>query len=342
MHNGIIIVNYNRKELLKKCLRSLFLSDTADFHIFVVDNGSEDGSIEMMRNDFAQVTVIEMGYNSGFCKANNVGIQRAIDSGCAHIILLNNDTEVDRSFVSELVGNVNAAKRIDMVAPKILMHTDRNIIDSAGIIITPDGLAKNRFLDHDAKEVNESCEVFCPTGAAALFTARLLTDIKQDGMYFDENFAYYFEDLDLGWRARLRGWRCWYNPKSLVYHHKNATSGGYSKFIAFHTNRNIFYNIIKNYPFPYCAKAVFLSIVRYPLLLWGGFIGRGPGSKFGHNISKLDLIIVVLKGWRDVIFNSCRLLAQRRYIQRRKKVSRKECHGWFESFGLSFFAGLYK
>ena len=337
MKNAIIIVNYNRKELLEKCLASLEGMSSTDYTAFVADNGSEDGSIEMVREKFASVELIEMGYNSGFCKANNVGITQAIEAGYENIIFLNNDTEVDEHFLAELVRAADKEKNIDMVAPKILMHADRNIIDSAGIIVTPDGMALNRCVDResDCTCARDACEVFCPTGAAALYSARLLEDIKQDDMYFDEDFAYYFEDLDMGWRARLRGWKCHYTPHSIVYHHKNATSGGYSKFIAFHTNRNLFYNIIKNYSFPYICKAIFLALYKYPYLAVLAFNKKGVVSKFNKNIPFTELFTVTVRGWKDVIINLPKFCKKRRYIQKRKKdVDMKK---WFDEFGIGFF-----
>ncbi len=304
--------------------------------IFVVDNGSTDGSIELVRDAYDNVILIEMGYNSGFCKANNVGIQRAIDDGCENVILLNNDTEVDEHFIREIVAEINVEKKIGMVAPKILFHTHRDQFDSAGLIITKDGLAVNRLLHESSDKGNERCEVFCPAGAAAAFSVELLNDIKQDGMYFDESYAYYLEDLDMGWRARLRGWQCVYNPLSVVYHHKNATSGGYSKFIAFHTNRNLYYNIIKNYPHIYCLKALFYSVLRYPYLLVLALRGKGIVNRFQNNVGTWDLLIVTVKGFTDVVYNMFIILKKRRYIQKRRVNS--DFAMWFEKFGIGFIA----
>ncbi|MFA5986240.1 MAG: glycosyltransferase family 2 protein [Parcubacteria group bacterium] len=336
MKNAIVIVNYNRKELLAQCLLSLRNAQPCEHAVFVVDNGSADGSIAMVQNAFPEVLVIDMGYNAGFCKANNVGIQTAIDHGAQNIILLNNDTEVDPAFITELVARVDKKDHVEMVAPKILMYANKSVIDSAGLVITPDGMAINRLMDKTSSEANDACEVFCPAGAAALFSTRLLNDIKQEGMFFDEEYAYYLEDLDMGWRARLRGWKCQYNPRSIVYHHKNATSGGYSKFIAFHTNRNLFYNIIKNYPGCFFWKAIFLSVIRYPYLLTLSMRGTGVVKRFQKNVSAVDLACVTLRGFWDVIKNMRALCRKRRYIQRRRVA--QDFSTWFKNFGVGFFA----
>lgn len=335
MTNAIIIVNYNKKELLEKCLASIFLMNHDDFNVIVVDNGSKDESIQAVQKKFRDVMIINMRYNSGFCKANNVGIQKAIDEGSQNIILLNNDTEVDRDFLSTLIDEVDEKKSIGMVAPKVLFFSHKNKIDSAGMCITSDGMAVNRFLSEESEKASEKSEVFCPTGAAALFTVELLNDIKQDNMFFDEDYEYYFEDLDMGWRARLRGWKCMYTPDSVVYHHKNATSGGYSKFIAFYTNRNIFYNIIKNYPSFYFCKALFLSLMRYPYLLALAIFKKGTVSKFKKNISNKDLISVTLQGMYDVVKKSGKLFKKRFFIQNRRMP--QDFSTWFNEYGIGFF-----
>jgi GT2 family glycosyltransferase len=334
--NAIIIVNYNKKDLLEKCLMSLARQENAPHTVFVVDNGSKDESVAMVQEKFPATSVIDMGYNSGFCKANNVGIQKALDDGYSNIILLNNDTEVDENFIASGVAELDVTAKIGMVAPRILFHAKRDTIDSAGIAITTDGMAVNRLLHQPSHKGDKQCEVFCPAGAAAFFAAEVLRDIVQDGMYFDEDYAYYFEDLDMGWRARLRGWKCVYTPDSIVYHHGSATSGGHSKFIAFHTNRNLYYNIIKNYPFPYCLRALALSVLRYPYLAALALFGTGTVSKFQRNVSMTDLMSVTVKGMWDVVRSIPTLARKRRYIQGR----RADVHvgGWFRDFGVGFFA----
>jgi len=342
MKVSIIIVNYNQKDLLRKCLESMKCVDYDNYDVIVIDNGSEDGSIELMKEKYNNYTLIEMGYNSGFCKANNVGIHKSFEFGSDAVILLNNDTEVDKDFIKYAVESVDIKNNIGMVATKVLFMSDKTLIDSTGLLITPDGLAKNRYSHQLMDRANDEAEVFCPAGASALYTKELLQDIEMDGNFFDEKYEFYFEELDLGWRARLRGWKCMYNPKSFIYHYKSATSGAYSKFIAFHTNRNIFYNIIKNYPFWYCVKALFLTFMRYPLLAYGAITGKGAVGKFQDNFNTTDLISVVLKGWRDVLVNFGKLLKQRKHIQKTKKVNRAKYSKWFAEFGLSFFDSLYK
>ena len=342
MKVSIIIVNYNKKKLLQNCLKSIENIQYDNYDVIIVDNGSTDKSLEFVRNEYAKHALIDMGYNSSFCVANNIGIAKALKLKSDAVILLNNDTIVDKLFLAEMVRLVSLNEKIGMIAAKILLMKQKNKIDSTGISITPDGLAKNRNVNRDSSYALESEEVFCPAGAAALYTRELLEDIKEGNDFFDEKYAFYFEELDLGWRARLRGWKCIYSSDAIVYHYKNATSGVYSKFIAFHTNRNIFYNIIKNYPLSYCIRALLLTLVRYPLLICGMIIGRGAVGKFQNNLNGIELIDVTIRGWWDVWINIISLLKQRRYIQKRKQVTKLEYARWFKIFGLSFWESLYK
>ena len=340
---AVIIVNYNKKDLLEKCLTSLVHTQECEHTVFVVDNGSEDGSIEMMREKFPHVVVIEMGYNAGFCKGNNVGIHEAIDLGCEVIILLNNDTEVDAAFIRAGVREMNTDDKVGMIAPKIIYMHDKSKINATGQIITPDGIAKCRNEMDDVNSVNEKNETFCPFGAAAFYHVDVVRAlIDQDGDFFDEDYFMYYEELDIGWRARLRGWTCMYVPQSIVYHHGSATSGGHSELVAFHTNRNSFYTIIKDYPGIYMVRALLLAFIRYPVLAWGMVCGIGPAHKIKQKTSFLSLVAIVLRGYGDVVHNVGVLWRKRKRIQKSRVVDRKEISRWFRDLGVSFFNSVYK
>lgn len=342
MKVGIIIVNYNKRELLKNCLESLFVISYKNIKILVVDNGSEDDSCSLVKNEFPSVDLIKMGYNSSFCKANNYGIKKCLEDGCDAVVLLNNDTVVAKDFLTNMIAVLNKNRKTGMVAARILFMNNRKIIDSAGLEITRDGLAKNRGLNENFDKYTLSDEVFCPAGAAAFYTKELLEDIEDDGQYFDEKFEYYFEELDLGWRARLKGWKCVYAPDSVVYHLKSATSGAYSEFVAFYTNRNIFFNIIKNYPSHLALKALGLTLIRYVFLLIGGFSGQGPADKIKKIIGPFNIVKVCFMGWIDVIKFLPVLLKQRMSIKKEMRVSMNEVDRWFLQMGLSFFKSIYK
>lgn len=342
MKVGVIIVNFNKKDLLSDCLKSLKDIDYDNYKIIVVDNGSKDGSIEFVKEKHPNVEVIEMGYNSGFCKANNAGIGLALALDCEGVLLLNNDTVVELDFLTKMVLELNKQEKVGMVSAKILFMKDRETVDSIGLEITPDGLAKNIGLGENQNKFNAKREVFCPAGAAALYSKELLLDIEDSGQFLDEIYEYYFEELDLGWRARLRGWKCVFSPEAVVYHLKSATSGPYSEFIAFYTNRNIFFTIIKNYPIKYAIKAFVLSFLRYFILLFGIIINKGAADKINKNIGPMRLVVVCVKGWLDVLLNLSVMMQKRKRIRSDKGVTHEEIDRWFHEMGVSYIDSIYK
>jgi len=230
-----------------------------------------------------------------------------------------------------------------MVAAKIFLMRDRRHIDSVGIRITPDGLGKNKhFGEEDC--YFEKTKVFCPAGAAALYTKKVLEDIKYNGTYFDEDFEFFVEDTDLGFRARLRGWDCLLAPQAIVYHYKSATAGIFSEFLAYHTNKNINFNIIKNYPHILAVKAIILTFCRYFLLVFGVFLKKGPGYKINTSIGFVKMVKVVLRGWWVLILKIPELVRKRAYIQKSRVVKTQEIRRWFknEELGISFLKSIYK
>lgn len=344
MNIAIVIVNYNKKALLMKCLESAHKLNHYDnnVEIIIVDNGSSDGSEYIFRN-YPDCKFIQMGYNSGFCKANNIGIAHALSNGAQGVVILNNDTELDSNFLRGIVKKINIKSGLGMISPRILLYGSRNIIDAAGFLITPDGLGKNLDAGKDVGTGSGEMEVFCPTGAATFYAKEVLQDIVMSGEYFDEDFEFCYEELDLGWRARLKGWKCLHVPDSIVYHHKSASYGAYSEFAAYYSNRNIFFNIIKNYPtYLYVFWALFLSLFRYFILSIGIIFKIGVGGKITKNIGLVRTVKVFFKSLKDACAKTPKMMKKRNCIQKEKKINNKEIKRWFNKLGLSFFDSIYR
>jgi len=343
MKSAVVIVNFNKLDLLENCLRSLESSAVDLGDVVVVDNGSSDDSVQWVREVFPAVQVIEMGYNSGFCKANNKGIKKALDQAYDGVVLLNNDTRVEPGSVQKMEQCLNAEKKIGMVAAKILLMNKTDVLDSAGISITPDGLGKNRGHGETRDRYAKQDEVFCPAGAAALYSRQLLEEIEMDGQYLDEDFEFYLEEVDLGWRARLLGWHCAYQPEAVVLHKKRASTDAYPEKMLYLANRNIYYNIIKNYP-SFCSaiKAIVLSLLRNVLLLFGSALGKGVVSERQKQVSVSKMLVLYGKGLWEVAKNLKKLLKKRRTIQKSKKISSAETRRIFRELGLKFFCSIYK
>ncbi|MCM1215888.1 MAG: glycosyltransferase family 2 protein [Lachnospiraceae bacterium] len=240
----VVIPNYNGAGLLRECLQALAEQDrdTPAYEILVVDNGSEDGSLELMEREFPQVRVIALPENTGFCHAVNVGIEA---SKSPYVILLNNDTKVRERFIYELYHAMESRPSAFSVSAKMLMWDRPELLDDAGDLYCVFGWAFARGKGKPAAVCDKEKEVFSACGGAAIYRRSILEEI---GLFDELHFAY-MEDLDLGYRARIYGYRNHYEPKAEVIHYGSASSG--SRYNAFKTklaSANNIYVIGKNMP----------------------------------------------------------------------------------------------
>jgi GT2 family glycosyltransferase len=229
-----------------------------------------------------------------------------------------------------------------MVAARVVLGVDGTTLDGTGQRITLDGFGKLEDAGRPLDAADAPRETFCPYGAAAFFRRELLEDVAPDGEWFDEDFRLYCEELDLGWRARLRGWGCVYAPGAVVYHQRGGTAGQYSELLGYYTSRNTVWNVLKNYPRWYAARALVLTVLRPLVLLVGLLAGKGPASKFGARIPPTRLAAVMLRGWRDALRGAPAMLRKRRRIQARRTASDDEVARWFRELGEPFLGGLLK
>jgi GT2 family glycosyltransferase len=215
---SVVVVNWNRKDLLRACLLSLGRQTGVPFEIIVVDNGSTDGSADLAENEFG-ARVVRNAENRGFCAANNQGIARAKGD---FIALLNNDAEAEPGWLAALHDACSRAPDVGMAASKVLVWEEPGRIDKVGHLIFPDGQNRGRgsgTLDQGQFEKEE--EVLWPDGCAAMYRKSMLDQIGG----FDEDFFAYGDDAELGLRARIAGWKCIYTPRAVVRHHRGATMG---------------------------------------------------------------------------------------------------------------------
>ncbi|MBU1006558.1 MAG: glycosyltransferase family 2 protein [Candidatus Omnitrophica bacterium] len=220
---SIVIVNHNTKDLLKKSLNSAIEQDTGDAEIIVVDNGSADDSASMVSSLYSEVKLIQNAENMLFCKAQNQGIGQARGE---FILCLNSDCVLEKDYLKEALKIMSIDSRIGMVSGKIL-RSDKKTIDSTGLFLGRNRKAIERgYGKKDKGQYDEPGYVFGVTGACAFFRKDMLEDIKDANGYFDERFGMYFEDLDLCWRARKKGWKAYYNPKAVAYHERGGTAIG--------------------------------------------------------------------------------------------------------------------
>ncbi len=341
---AIIIVNWNGKKFLKNCLGSVFKQTYKNFKVYFIDNGSTDNSSDYVRKNYPEVEIVQLDKNYGFAEGNNMGIRQALkDLDVEYVVTINNDTELKTDFLKNIIKCANQNKKVGSVAPKIKFYYDKKIIDSVGILIHQDGSGINRgFKEFDKGQYNKNQEIFGVCAGACLYKRNMLEDIKEKDDYFDPDFFAYYEDLDLAWRARLRGWKSISCPRAVIYHIHSATSKSYSQFKAYHVNRNKFFVIIKNFPKKFLIKALLLTPIRYLKLINSIIQKKGPSYKLKEKTNFFTPFVIVFKGWIDVLIKTPKMLNKRRNIQGNKTVKNNDIKRWFEVYRAKIEDMIYK
>ncbi len=229
----VIIVNWNGKEHLQKCLPSLQAQSYTDCQIIVVDNGSTDGSVDYIKQSFPNIKIIQLNENRLFAGGNNAGIQEAFKyPGIKYIALLNNDTIAEKNYLSEMMRVMENNPHIGICASKMLSMNNPRNIDSTGHIFGRWGAIIERGHNEvDNGQYDNKLEVVGACAGACLYRRTMLEDIG----LFDEGFKIYYEDAELSWRAYKKGWPSRYVPRAIVYHKRGASSE--SKRAIRHNNR---------------------------------------------------------------------------------------------------------
>lgn len=237
---SIVLVNWNGARHLSVCFMALRRQTVRDFEIILVDNASQDNSLELLARDFPEVQVIALKDNRGFAGGSNVGIRAARGE---FITLLNNDTEVDAQWLEEVIAAFQRHPEAGSVASKMKLFDQRDKFHTTGDYYRLDGLPGNRGVwEVDRGQYDREEYVFSACGGSAAYRRSMLDQIG----LLDEDFFFSCEDVDLGWRAQLAGWRCVYAPRAVVYHKLKATGGGATA--SFYDGRNFLWLIAKNYP----------------------------------------------------------------------------------------------
>lgn len=238
---SIIIPHLNGRHHLDDCLTSLRRQTFTDFEVILVDNGSSDGSQATVRDHFPEVRLIELGRNHGFTGACNAGY--AASHG-EIVILLNNDTAAEPQWLSEIISTFDRHPQAGSVACKMLLFDRRDHFHTAGDIYRVNGIPGNRGVwQRDVGQFDQEEYVFSACGGGAAYRRAMLDEIG----FLDDDFFFSCEDVDLGWRAQLAGWKTVYTPTAVLYHKLKASAGA-GPISSYHDGRNFLYIIWKNYP----------------------------------------------------------------------------------------------
>ena len=318
MKVSVIVVNWNRRELLRACLESLLKQTEPEFEIIVVDNGSGDGSVEMVEREFRQVRLIQNRENRGFCAANNQGIAA---SNAEFVALLNNDAEAEPGWLAALRNSIETRPDCGMAASKIVVWENPAVIDKAGHLIYLDGQNRGRGSGElDRGQYDHLEEALWPDGCAAMYRREMLTQIGG----FDEDLFAYGDDAELGLRARIAGWCCMYVPSAVVRHHRGATLGLGSARRLRLIERNRVLLAAKLFPWSLLWLNPLYYLARLASGAWAALRGRGEASLYPGAVGKLSIAVALVRGDLEALFLLPHTLRKRRDIRRIRKLSNAE------------------
>lgn len=257
MKTTVVIPNYNGIEYLRDCLTSL--SECGVTSVVVVDNGSSDGSAELVRTKYPQVELVTLKENRGFSAAVNLGIQCAETE---YVYLLNNDTRIYPDTIPALEHVMDDHPDFFSAASKMLQMSEPERIDSAGDFYCALGWAFARGKDRFSIRYEREGYIFSSCAGAAMYRTELLKELGG----FDENHFAYLEDVDIGYRANIYGYRSYFVPESVVLHAGSGSSGSrHNAFKVGLTAQNSVYLIYKNMP-------VLQILLNLPFLVAGYLI----------------------------------------------------------------------
>jgi len=299
----VVIVNWNGERFLERCLSALLAQTVAPHEILLVDNASSDASLTIVQR-FPTVRLLAQNENLGFARGNNLAIEMA-DTESKWIALLNPDAFVEPCWLEVLLSAVRDYPAFDVFGSKLVNAADPAVLDGAGDAYHVSGRVWRISRGEQMSFISEQMrEVFSPCAAAALYRRKALLEVGG----FDEDFFCYVEDVDLGFRLRLAGYRCLYVPSSVTHHVGSGTTGGqHSDFATYHGHRNLVWTYVKNMPAVlfWTFLPLHLAMNLAALLV---VTLRGQGA-------------VIFRAKRDAVLGLPKMWNKRRQVQRNRVVS---------------------
>ena len=275
MRVSVVTPNYNGEKFLKTFLSSLNEDSEYIGEVIIVDNGSNDNSVDYIKNNSFNfpLVLIENNENLGFAPAVNQGILKAKNE---LIFSINNDTEIKKGSIKALIDLITSSDDIFSVQAKMLQYNNKQLIDDVGDEYNLLAWTKKTGENHHSDEYTEVKEIFSSCAGAAMYKKSVLNELG----LFDDNFFAYMEDVDLALRSKINGYRNLLCPQAIVYHIGSATSGSrYNEFKVKLAARNNVWVVYKNLPIP-------LKIVNFIFLFFGFlikylfFVKKGFGSTY--------------------------------------------------------------
>jgi GT2 family glycosyltransferase len=284
---SIVILNYNGKQFLEKCLTSIFNQSFSNFEIVFVDNASVDESVNYVKAQFGHDTrlkIVENKSNSGPIDGNNIGI-RLVNRQTAYIVLLNNDTELTPNWLSCMVNAMENDPKIGAACSKQLLMDDHKKLQGFGSYIDPCGFSYQLGeYEVDTGQYNGATLEIFTAGTTALF---LKTDLLSRIGLLDSKYDHGFDDVDLCWRVWLSGYKVVCVSRCIIYHKVGGTTRRVDLArVLFHREKNRIMTAIKNYSVLYQFRFLPL-ILSFDLLQLMWFVGTNNFSMFWSIIRAL-------------------------------------------------------
>jgi GT2 family glycosyltransferase len=323
----VVVINWNGRRFLTRCFDSLHSLDYPSVGLILVDNGSEDGSVELVKERYPDVKIVANPTNLGFCRACNQGIREAINDGARYVVLLNNDTEVEERWLSELVKAAEARPGVGALSSKILFMEHRNIVNSTGLCCSVIGNAWDRGIGQPNGEHWDEPTAVLGASGGALF---LRTDaVKKVGPL--PKFGIYLEDMDISLRLWDAGYEIRYVPTAVLYHHFSATMGEKKNVWRkeFLNARNRFRLIMRQFPISR-LPSIAANLLKYEAKAVGRPIKE---RKYWKSRAEIAAIVAAIAYVPDAVVERCKRLLSGRWRCKFWDMIDKE-RGFFEGFTL--------
>jgi len=303
---SVIIVNYNGKTYLEKCLESLMKINYKNFEVILVDNNSTDTSIEFVKNIYPSITIIKLNDNYGFAEPNNIGAKNAKGD---YLLFLNNDTEVNADFIEEMVKVIKQDPKI-AICQSLLLKPNGDV-DSSGDFIDTMGRVYS-----SKNKVNEVKKILSARGASMM--------VRKDSFWnlggFDKKFFASFEDVDLGWRAWIWGYKIVLVPNSIVYHKGGQTVKQNLSEMRFHGVKNSLIIRLANFETSLATSGI---IKTFGIILLRKSFGISI-VKDHEEFFPLPSFKIIFSGTMWVVKNIRYVLAKRKNVNSRRKLTSKD------------------
>ncbi|MDP8218632.1 MAG: glycosyltransferase family 2 protein, partial [Candidatus Theseobacter exili] len=254
---SVVIPNFNGMRWLPGCLKALFDQEFKDFSVILVDNNSSDNSVDWIKKNYPLVEILSLDYNSGFASAVNYGIN---SSQSEYVVLINTDTVPKKNWLLKLVEIMDdCGQEIGCLSSKMLNMQNPETIENAGDIFTFQGAAIKRGHGLPANNYSKVEEILSPCAGAAFYRRSFL----EESGGFDELFFAYLEDIDIGLRGRILGYRYLFVPEAEILHYGHGGGLPHAQYVRYIT-RNRLLVFLKNIPFKLLLK-------HLPSFLYGQF-----------------------------------------------------------------------